>query len=144
MSDMNRYSVAAALLAQGRTIHLAAIGLSAAAGVALAVFVLNDEGGLAAIATWVVLLGLAETWFAIRTGFDAALFRRLSRMPPGDESLASLDAALTALTLVPEDKTGREPQARLSGAFRLMKMQGFLLIVQAGGLCALLGGLLWR
>jgi len=93
--------------------------------------------GLAALA------GLAETYYAIRVGFDAALFHRLSKQAPPD--LAALDAALVRLGLLPVSKSGRPLEQRIAGAKLLFYKQGAALVLQValllcGAAAALLSG----
>ena len=84
---------------------------------------------LTTILALVVLLGLAELYFAIRVGFDAALFRRLAAAPEGFDR-ARLDRALSRLGLMPEAKTGRPIIERIAGARRLLAWQGMTLVAQ--------------
>ena len=82
-----------------------------------------------AIAFVVALAGCAETYFAVRVGFDALLFRQVS--DAGDQpDFAATDAALTALGLLPEAKCGRFPEARILGARRLFGFQVLALAAQ--------------
>jgi len=66
-----------------------------------------------------------------RPGFDAALFHWLA----GDEErgaldLGKLDAALLELGLLSKAKAGREVEPRVSGARRLLTLQGVALALQ--------------
>src|SRR5262249_42719093 len=81
--------------------------------------------------------GAAELFFAIRVGFDAALFRRLAA-EAGAPGFADLDAALLRLGLMTPGKAGRPAADRALGARRLLACQGLALIVQI--LLALVGG----
>lgn len=83
---------------------------------------------LAAMLLLAVLAGIAQTYFAIRVGFDAALFDRLRQSATVD--LAALDAALVQLGLLPTDKTGRPIALRITGAQRLFYRQGMALLIQ--------------
>ena len=129
-----RYLLAAAagLLDQGETIDrlsrpltiAALIGLTAGLGVELGALL---TAGLLLVA----LAGLVETYLALRTGFDAALFHRLA----GDDKrsaldLRKLDTALIKLGLVAEAKAGREVEPRVFGARRLLTLQGLALALQ--------------
>ncbi|MBK5199456.1 MAG: hypothetical protein JJE37_14440, partial [Methyloceanibacter sp.] len=72
-----------------------------------------------------------ETYLALRTGFDAALFHRLA----SDDSqnaldLGKLDAALLELGLLSKAKAGREVEPRVLGARRLLTLQGLALAFQ--------------
>jgi len=123
------------LLEQGRALHLLSVGLSAGAVAAL---LLGPGGWSAAGPAAVLLAGLAETWLALRVGFDARCFRRIAR-GADDPGLACLDAALLRLGLMPGDKAGRPMASRLEGARRLLGLQGAALVAQAGpGLLAVL------
>ena len=73
------------------------------------------------------LVGLVELWLAIRTGIDAALFARLAA---GESRLDTLDAALAGLGLMPPAKAGRPLEARIAGARRLLRWQGYALLAQ--------------
>jgi hypothetical protein len=73
--------------------------------------------------------GLVELWFAGRVATDSALFRHLSVMTEGPD-WASLDGALTGLRLLPPAKAGRMAVQRIAGAFRLLRYQTAVLIVQ--------------
>jgi hypothetical protein len=136
---------AAALLQQGRTIDrlsrqltaVALLLLIAASAFGVASPALASMLGLAALA------GLAETYVAIRVGFDAALFDRLGKQATAD--LAALDAALAALGLQPAGKSGRPLEDRIAGAQRLFYKQGAALVIQValllcGAAAALLSG----
>ncbi len=77
----------------------------------------------------VALSGLAETYLALRTGFDAALLRRLVTGNQ-DPDLGKLDAALSELGLIAESKTEHAIAERASGARRLLVLQGSALVLQ--------------
>ena len=144
-ADATLAAVAAALLQQGRTIDrlsrqftaVALLLLIAAGAFGVAAPALATPLGLAALA------GLAETYYAIRVGFDAALFHRLSKQAPPD--LAALDAALVRLGLLPVSKSGRPLEQRIAGAKLLFYKQGAALVLQValllcGAAAALLSG----
>jgi hypothetical protein len=122
--------VASALLRQGRTIDR----LSRLLTVAALVLLISSRGlGVAAPALVVtlalaVLAGLAEAYFAFRVGFDADLFDRLRN--PARMDLASLDAALVQLGMLPASRTGRPLEQRIAGAQRLLYKQGAALMIQ--------------
>jgi len=125
-----------ALLRQGRTLdHLsrlltvaALVMLIGARGLGVASPAL---GGALALA---FLAGLAEAYFAIRVGFDADLFDRLR--DPARMDLASLDAALVQLGLLPASRSGRPLEQRIAGAQRLLYKQGTALMIQIAVLLA--------
>jgi hypothetical protein len=74
-----------------------------------------------------LLCGLFEAFLALRIGFDAALFRRIS---DGGLDLAALDGAMLRLGLLPPEKSGRAIEARFAGARRLLVRQGIALVGQ--------------
>jgi len=76
----------------------------------------------------VTLAGLAETYLALRTGFDAALFRRLAA-GSSDPDLTGLDAALSELGVVGR-MVQRAIEQRAVGARRLFVLQGATLMLQ--------------
>jgi hypothetical protein len=73
-----------------------------------------------------LLMAIVQGLFALRTAFDAALFRRLSAEP----DLAALDAAMLGLHLMPPKKAGRPLADRIAGARRLLAFQGLALAGQ--------------
>ncbi|MDB5381646.1 MAG: hypothetical protein JWO26_1278 [Rhodospirillales bacterium] len=121
----------AMLLRQGRNLDRLSRGLTLVG--ALSVFL----GPIPWLGVGLVLAGVAQSWFAFRVGFDAALFAALGR---GDGTLASMDAALMALGLMPESKTGRDITLRASGAKRLLVLQVVALLAQIA-LCVIAAGL---
>jgi len=120
----------AALLEQHSKIHLLSVATTAAAIVMLlASALLSPSPSFLWLlaATSVIATGLAETWFAVRVGFDRRLLQSIAADP---EQLQRWDQALLALKLLPESKAGRDPDERLRGCIRLLKRQAELLIVQ--------------
>jgi len=125
-------AAAAALLDQGqRADHLSRLITAASALVLLLLpSVLGPSSVLlTTILALVVLLGLAELYFAIRVGFDAALFHRWGAVPEGFDC-ARLDRVLLRLGLMPEARTGRPIVERIAGARRLLAWQGVTLAAQ--------------
>jgi hypothetical protein len=122
----------AALLQQGRTIDRLSRQLTVAALVLLigasafgvASPVLASTLGLATLA------GLAETYYGIRVGFDAALFDQLREQATTD--LAALDTALVRMALLPAPKSGQPLEQRIAGAQRLFYKQGAAAVIQIG------------
>lgn len=120
-------------LSRGLTI-ISLIGL-------LAIGATTDHPGVVRMTLLVLagLVGLAELYFSIRVGLDAALFRQLAAVAPTPDWVA-FDAALLRLLLLPPAKAGRPPEARIAGARRLLHAQAIALIMQAGlfvaGACA--------
>jgi hypothetical protein len=95
-------------------------------------------------AMMIALAGLAETYLAIRVGFDAALFHQLASAPEAPD-FAGTDAALTRLGVMPATRLGRPAEARVAGAKRLFGFQILALVAQV--LAALVGAciaLTWR
>jgi hypothetical protein len=127
---------AAAWLQQGRTID----GLSRQLTVvALLLLIATGAFGVASPAlvsmlALATLAGLAQTYYAVRVGFDAALFERLGGQAT---DLSALDAALVQLRLLPVSKSGRPLAERVAGAQRLFHKQGAAFLVQVA---FLLGG----
>ncbi len=74
-----------------------------------------------------LLCGLIEAFLALRVGFDAALFRRMS--DDGLE-LGTFDGAMLRLGLLPPAKAGRTLEARFAGARRLLIRQGTAMVGQ--------------
>ena len=123
---------AAAFLDQGRTIDRLSRLLTAAALVAILigpVIATPPPWGLIGSAALVTLAGFAETYFAMRVGFDAALFNQAAN-PSAAPDFAGTDAALTQLGLLPTTKHSRPVGARIAGARRLMRLQILFLLAQ--------------
>ena len=62
----------------------------------------------------VLILGLAEFWFALRVAIDADLFEKIA---DGQLDTRQLDEDLLQLGLIKKEKTGRDMQDRSRGAF---------------------------
>lgn len=102
-------------------------------------FRLNFWFSLAAIL--MVLLGLAQQYWAARVAIDAELFSLLAtKNHPTEEALAELDSALQQLSLAPITEHTRSLESRDRGALRLLRWQlicfstQVILIVAAGGI----------
>jgi hypothetical protein len=124
VSEREVLASAAALLDQGERIDWLSRALIVLSLAALAAFGILDVNKLAAAALLAtsVLTGVAELYFAVRVGFDAALFRRVADTPAAVD-FAKLDGALTALGLLAANKTGRTLAQRTNGAVRLFRFQ---------------------
>jgi len=125
-------SCAAALLDQGRHVDRLSRPLTAASligAVAAPLMLTRPPWNLLACLTVAALAGLIEMYFAIRVGFDAALFHQRSAAPEGP-AFAGTDAALSALGLLPAAKRGRPADARVTGARRLFRCQILALVAQ--------------
>jgi hypothetical protein len=140
-------SCAAALLDQGRTVDCLSRPVTAAALIGILVYpaiVEQPVWMLVGFAMLVALAGLAETYFAIRVGFDAALFHQLAGASEAPD-FAETDAALARLGRLPTTKLGRSAEARVAGGRRLFRCQILSLVAQ--GLSILVGAwiaLMWR
>jgi hypothetical protein len=125
-ADLARASLAAAaaLLAQGRGLDRLSRLLTVTALAALVAVAVLGAPKLMVVALLAlsVLAGVNELYFAVRVGFDAALFRRLADAAETSE-LTSLDQALIAIGLLPADKAGRPLEQRIAGACRLFYKQ---------------------
>jgi hypothetical protein len=121
---------ASALLQQGRIIDGLSRLLTVAALVMLIGAAAFDVASLALVTALAlaVLAGVAEAYYAVRVGFDAVLFDRLRE--PATMDLATLDAALMQLGLLPASRSGRPLEQRIAGAQRLFYQQGIALVIQ--------------
>jgi hypothetical protein len=122
----------AALLDQGRTVDRLSRPLTAAALIGMMVYPVitgRQPWVLFGFAMLVAVSGLVEMYFAIRVGFDAALFHQLASGPEAPD-FAGMDAALARLGLLPAAKHDRPAEARVAGARRLFGFQILALAVQ--------------
>ncbi|MCW8928764.1 MAG: hypothetical protein OQL19_00830 [Gammaproteobacteria bacterium] len=79
----------------------------------------------------IVVLGLIETFYAIRLDVDLSLLDTLNMSDkPIEKSLASLDQSLLDLHLVSENKAGRSLDKRIQGCFKLFYKQIGLCLLQ--------------
>ena len=134
MSDPTRELLlcAAAFLDQGRIVDRLSRLLTVAALVAILIgpaIATRPPWILIGSAALVTLAGLAETYFAIRVGFDAALFNHAANAPEAP-NFAGIDAALAQLGLLPDSKQRRPAGVRIAGARRLFGVQIALLVAQ--------------
>ncbi len=118
---------AASLLEQGRQLHactlLVIVSIFALALVGLATD--RIDATVAVLCLCALAAALAELWFAIRVGFDAALFRAVAS---GKIDLLRLDAAFQQLGLVSAEKSGRPIALRIKGGLALLRLQGMCLL----------------
>jgi hypothetical protein len=131
-------AAAACLLDQGRVVDGLSRLLTAAALLVLllpAVLCASPQRLAAGILAAVALLGILETFLAVRVGFDAALFHRLSAGPEAVD-FDNLDTALVRLGLVGEPRPGRSTADRVAGAFRLLQRQAVMLGLQVALIAA--------
>jgi hypothetical protein len=122
----------AALLDQGRGIERLSHLLTAAALLALVAigFTGVHQPLTVAMLGLSVLAALAQLYFGLRVGFDAALFRGLAADAAATGTLDELDAALTTMGLLPASKVGRPLEQRVAGACRLFYRQAGSLVLQ--------------
>lgn len=148
----------ALLLRQGARLDALSWGaLLVAAGWLVASIVVSSLPGIPVAIALVASLavGLAQSYCALRIGFDAALFDALAdamspdvdelvdahssaELAPESESAAAasrqaaamLDHSLQSLGLQPPSKAGRDWSARWAGASRLLRLQALCLAAQ--------------
>ena len=130
--DAQRLRICADALRATRSLLALSTGLSivAAAGVTVAAMI----AGTLAIAVWsaALAIGVVAQWVGYRIVFDARLFARLAdEATRGAFDIARFDAAMSALRLLPVDKTGRSVDARCKGALALLRALGIIVVVQA-------------
>ncbi|WP_043311954.1 hypothetical protein [Pseudomonas sp. ML96] len=78
-----------------------------------------------------VMLGLAQKYWAIRVALDAELFARLAADTAHlAEHTSDLDQALHSLGLQPASTQPRDWQERCRGAVRLLRLQAAWLVAQ--------------
>ena len=78
-----------------------------------------------------VMLGLAQKYWAVRVALDAELFTRLANDAARlAEHTTDLDQALQVLGLQPATAQPRDWQERCRGALRLLRLQAAWLIAQ--------------
>ncbi len=119
-----------ALLEQHKKIHGLSLPVTVVAvAILLAPLALSTSPSLLwlGITTTIILLGLAEIWFALRIGFDQQLLASISADP---SDLQRLDQALIQLKLMPSSKAGRGLEERLQGCLRLLTWQGRVVVGQ--------------
>jgi hypothetical protein len=135
---------AAALLDQGRTVDRLSRPLTTAALIGLLfipAIAARPPWMLVGVVMLVAVAGLVETYFAIRVGFDAALFRELASASAAPD-FAGTDAALSRLGVLPAATRDRPAAARVAGARRLFRWQ--ILGLAAQVLSVLAGGCIAR
>jgi hypothetical protein len=142
---MQLYTVAC-LLRRGKTLD----GLSSALSVLALLIGLAPLLGAVAqplaavLCTLLVLLGLAEKYWALRVALDTELFQHLA---DDAEQLArrtvDLDQALARLGLQPPNTTARSWDERSRGALRLLRLQALSLLAQLVLAVLIVLGLPW-
>lgn len=121
------------LLRRGRQLDQLSTGLTllGLAGGLLPMLIGRGNLLMALPCVLLILLGLAQKYCAIRTALDAELFAALAADPAQrDTRIAELDNALVELHLQPATQTARSWDARIRGAWRLLRMQALWLIAQ--------------
>lgn len=122
-------AIVASLLRRGKALGLLSTGLTllALAGGMAQLWIDSASFWLAALMTWIAICGIAEKYYGFRVAFDAELFT----LAAADiERTADLDQALTALGLLPVDKSGRPWDVRCRGALTLLRLQGLFVALQ--------------
>lgn len=130
-SERELLATTAALLDQGRRIDRLSRAMSVTALVSLLALGVTGAGSAASVAMLVVsvVIGVIELFFAMRVGFDAALFHRLAAAT-GAPDIVNLDGALATLGLASPERAGRSIEQRTVGACRLLYRQGALAVLQ--------------
>lgn len=123
----------ASLLRRGRQIDQLSTGLTllGLAGGLLPMLIGRGNLLMALPCVLLILLGLIQKYWAIRTALDAELFAALAADPAQrDARITELDSALVELHLQPAKHASRPWDARIRGAWRLLRMQALWLIAQ--------------
>ncbi len=122
--DAMQAGVVSAALAQGRRLDAWSLGLTL---LALAVLLWQRDAGSwrTGLLAACVAAGLGQRIFAVRTAFDAILFRQLAA-----GTMDALDAALAACGLRANDGKTRQLDSRCRGALKLLRWQAGLTAVQ--------------
>ncbi len=122
---------AADLLDQGQIVNRLSLALTAIAVAVLLLPIFPASLATVPTATIVALIGLPELLLAARVGFNAQLFRRLSRdAAEGRLDVEACDGALQALRITLVRKTTRPVTKRMAGAKRLLVWQTAILLLQ--------------
>lgn len=89
------------------------------------------SGASSILCSLLVMLGLAQKYWAIRVALDAELFARLADDAARlTASTAELDQALHSLGLQPTPTQPRDWSQRCQGALRLLRLQATWLLAQ--------------
>lgn len=128
-------AIVASLLRQGRALDWISRGLTllGAAAILLGTYAAAPLSitGLAVLA---VLLGLVQSYFALRVAFDAEIFARLA---DNAFSATSFDDAMKSLGLSKDDRLSRPMSERARCAMRLLRGQAIFLALQVASLLTL-------
>lgn len=114
-------AIAASYLRQGRALDKISRALTLIGCIAIVVGTYTAAPlPITLLAALVVLIGLAETYFALRVGFDAEIFSHLAR---GSFSATTFDGSMKRLKLIGADRTARPMSERGRGAMTLVRRQ---------------------
>ncbi|MWV14793.1 hypothetical protein F3I16_01940 [Pseudomonas sp. L-22-4S-12] len=133
MASELQLQLVASLLRRGRLLDQLSGGLTLLAlAIGLAPLLGSTPSSASALLCGLlVMLGLAQKYWAVRVALDGELFARLARQP---QQLAAhtqqLDLALTGLGLQPATAGGRDWDARSRGALQLLRRQALWLGAQ--------------
>ncbi|MCB9497075.1 MAG: hypothetical protein H6686_09355 [Fibrobacteria bacterium] len=79
-----------------------------------------------------IVAGLAQSWFAFRSGFDAEIFAKIGDGPGTPQEWTRFDASLNELGLRTKPIAAtRDEASRRRGALRLLVWQTLLVLAQA-------------
>lgn len=123
----------ASLLRRGRQLDQLSTGLTllGLAGGLLPLLIGRGNLLMALPCVLLILFGLVQKYWAIRVALDAELFATLAADPTQRQArLAELDAALVELHLQPTTQAARPWDARIRGAWHLLRLQALWLGVQ--------------
>lgn len=123
----------AGLLRRGRQLDQLSTGLTllGLAGGLLPLLIGRGNLLMALPCVLLILLGVVQKYWAIRVALDAELFATLAADPTLRQArIAELDAALVELHMQPATQAARPWDARIRGAYRLLRWQALWLGVQ--------------
>ncbi len=121
------------LLEQHRKIHFVSAGLTLSVSVlVLTLAALSLLSPMLLISMFVIIiLGILETIYAVRVGFDARLLGKLSESSDQlEDQLDVLDTALKHLRLLPAEKPRANLDERLLGCIGLFRVQSIMSSLQ--------------
>jgi hypothetical protein len=122
-----------ALLTQHNKVHSLSIAVTVSVMLTMLLLTVLDAMILVNLLGFslVMVLGVVETVYALRVGFDIGLLRQLQEQG-GDIQLGltRLDETLLMLRLIPAKQVGRDLEVRLQGCLRLLKRQVLCTLLQ--------------
>ncbi|WP_394560053.1 hypothetical protein [Aquipseudomonas alcaligenes] len=133
MASEMQLALVAALLRRGRGLDLlsSALTLLALAYGLAPLLGAPPSAASSLLCGLLVMLGLAQKYWAIRVALDAELFTRLAADAAHlAEHTSDLDQALHSLGLQPASTQSRDWQQRSRGALRLLRLQAAWLVAQ--------------